>query len=176
MIMGPYLQTLLEDRFKLKIRRLTREIPTWDLVVARGGPKLSPFPEGSCVRSPAFPFAAPPLAPGERRCRNAVQFKGTSVVTDEEGVTLADLAKFSLLLASGRPVNDKTGLTGRFNVHLEYAPPEDARVNGQRIDAADVTAPSIFTAIQEQLGLRLESSKGPGEYLVIDHVERPTAD
>jgi uncharacterized protein (TIGR03435 family) len=52
-MMGPMLQTLLEDRFKLQIRRLTREIPTWDLVVARGGPKLTPFVEGSCVRGGA---------------------------------------------------------------------------------------------------------------------------
>jgi uncharacterized protein (TIGR03435 family) len=52
-------------------------------------------------------------------------------VTDAEGVTLADLANVPLFLASGRPVTDKTGLTGRFNVHLEYAPPEDARVNGR---------------------------------------------
>jgi uncharacterized protein (TIGR03435 family) len=66
----------------------------------------------------------------------------------------------------GRPLVDKTGLTGTFDIHLEFSPDEDA------VDAA---IPSIFTALQEQLGLRLESSKGPVEVLVIDRVERPGA-
>jgi len=174
-MMGPMLRTLLEDRFKLKIRRLTREIPTWDLVIAKGGPKLTPFEEGSCVSNVmTFPPSPPPaLAPGQHRCRNATQFKGTSMVTDAEGATIADLTTFSLYLAAGRPITDKTGLTGKYNVHLEYAPPEGTRLNGGQVDSIESTAPSIFTALQEQLGLRLDSAKGQGEYLLIDHVEKP---
>ena len=176
MMVGPMLQTLLEDRFKLKIRRLTRETPTFDLVVAKGGPKLTPFDEGSCVKTVmTFPPSPPPeLAPGQRRCRNGTQFRGTSMVTDAEGVTIDDLAKVSLYLAAGRPITDRTGLTGKYNVHLEYAAPEGTRLNGQAADPTESTAPSIFTALQEQLGLRLDSAKGQGEYLVIDHIEKPT--
>jgi len=171
-MMGPMLQTLLEDRFTLKIRRLAREIPTWDLVGAKGGPKLTPFEEGSCVpvAPPSAQGGPPPLAPGQRRCRNATQFKGTSMVLDVEGMTLDELADVHLYLAAGRPVTNKTGLTGRFNFHMEYAPPEGTRFNGGEVES---TAPSIFTAIQEQFGLKLESSRGQGEYLVIDHVEKP---
>jgi len=176
MMMGPMLRTLLEDRFKLKIRRLTREIPTWDLVVAKGGPKLTPFEEGSCVANPlTFPPTPPPaLAPGQRLCHNATQFRGTSMVTDADAITIDELAQFPLFLAAGRPITNRTGITGKYKVHLEYAPPEGTRVNGGELPES--TAPSIFTAIQEQLGLKLESTKGAGEYLAIDHVERPTPD
>ena len=86
------------------------------------------------------------------------------MLLEADGLTIADLVRFHLFVAAGRPVNDKTGLTGKFDFHLEYA----------REDAADATVPSIFTALQEQLGLRLEPTKGPGEYFVIDHVEKPT--
>jgi uncharacterized protein (TIGR03435 family) len=117
MMMGPMLQTLLEERFKLKIRRLTREIPTWDLVVAKGGAKLTPFEEGSCVPSPAFTGTpAAPLALGQRRCRNLTTFKGTSLVTDAEAITIDELM-FHVSLAAGRPVTNKTGLAGKYTVH-----------------------------------------------------------
>jgi uncharacterized protein (TIGR03435 family) len=173
MMMGPMLQTLLEDRFKLQIRRLAREIPTWDLVVAKGGPKMTPFPEGSCVPG-GPPSAQTTLEPGQRRCRNVTQFRGTTMVLDAEGLTLDQLADVHLFLAAQRPVVNKTGLTGRFNFTMEYAPPEGTRINGGLADPdAASTAPSIFTAMQEQLGLKLESAKGRGEYLVIDRVEKP---
>ena len=177
MMMGPMLQTLLEERFKLQIRRLTREIPMWDLVVAKGGPKMTPFQEGSCVAvAITFPPSPPrALAPGEKRCLNRTALRGANAVLDAQDLTISDLVKVHLFLAAGRPVIDKTGLTGKYDFHMEYA----AEINGQRplvngADAGEPTAPSIFTALQEQLGLRLESTKGPGEYLVIDHAERPT--
>jgi len=105
-MMGPMLRALLEDRFKLKIRRLTREIPTWDLVVAKGGPKLTPFQEGSCVSvAPSFPPASPvALAPGQRWCRNLTQFRGTIMVTDADAVTMDDLVKVHLFLPAGVPL------------------------------------------------------------------------
>ena len=73
----------------------------------------------------------------------------------------------TLANVTGRPVMDKTGLTGKYDYKLEYAP-DDNSVE------ADPTGPSIFTAVQEQLGLKLESAKGPVEIFVIDHVERPS--
>ena len=70
-----------------------------------------------------------------------------------------------------RPVLDKTGLTGRYDIELEWTP---ERLQMQSAPALDAGPPSIFTALQEQLGLRLESAKGPVKTLVIDHVERPS--
>jgi uncharacterized protein (TIGR03435 family) len=78
---------------------------------------------------------------------------------------MADLTPlFSVIL--GRTVVDQTGITGAFSVHLRFAPDE--------VPGADATGPSIFTAVQEQLGLKLESGKGPVEVLVIDSVEKPS--
>ena len=93
------------------------------------------------------------------------------MVTEADAITLDELANVSLFLAAGRPITNRTGLTGKFTVHLEYAPPEGARLNGQQSDATESTALSIFTALHEQLGLKLESSKGPGKYLIVDHVD-----
>ena len=81
-----------------------------------------------------------------------------------QGVTIENLVA-SFANICGRPVFDKTGLTGKYDYKLEYAP-EDAQAD------PDSSAPSIFTAVQEQLGLKLESAKGPVEILVIDHAER----
>jgi uncharacterized protein (TIGR03435 family) len=85
--------------------------------------------------------------------------------------TLADFA-YGLPLLLGRPVVDKTGITGAYRFHLTYAQDESvARFGGP---PGDNTGPNIFTAIQEQLGLKLESAKGPVEVLVIDSVEKPS--
>ncbi|MGB7220704.1 MAG: TIGR03435 family protein [Vicinamibacterales bacterium] len=177
MMQGPMMQALLEDRFTLQIHRETREVPVFALTVAKGGPKLTPFQEGSCVpvvmTFPPTPQRA--LAPGENRCARLGTLRGPNMVVDAQGITIEELSKSFLFIASGRRVIDKTGLTGKFVIHLEYAP-EDPLVKqiAESQGAGDPTAPSIFTAIQEQLGLKLEPAKGPGEFLVIDHVERPT--
>ena len=76
---------------------------------------------------------------------------------------------FSQLL--GRPVVDQTGITGEVDAHLTFAPEQAADPS---LPPSDVALPSIFTAIQEQLGLKLDSAKGPVEILVVDHAERPT--
>lgn len=71
-----------------------------------------------------------------------------------------------------RLVVDKTGVTGKFDFHLEFA--ADQATPGLVAEAGDPGGPSIFTAVQEQLGLKLEPTKGPGEFLVIEHVEKPS--
>jgi len=167
---GPMLQTLLEDRFKLRIHRETREVHAYALTVAKRGPKLQAFKPGSCTPRPPIdltkPQSPPPaLAPGEKYCASLGTSKGPNIVVDAEGMSLDDFAKI-FLRPLGRPVINKTGITGTFNFHLVYAPDEDTR--------SEATAPSIFTALQQQLGLQLESTKGTGEFLVIDHVEKPS--
>jgi uncharacterized protein (TIGR03435 family) len=164
------LRTLLEDRFQLKVHRETKEGPVYLLTVAKGGPRLPP---SSCVAVDPSRMPPPP-APGEKlpeicglnrgggsgpsRLLNIV---GLRIEEPDSAATVPGLTfYFSSILE--RTVIDKTGLTGRFDVHLEYRPELDGE------------GPSIFTAVQEQLGLKLESGKGPVETLVIDHVERPS--
>jgi uncharacterized protein (TIGR03435 family) len=168
---GPMLQTLLEDRFKLRIYRATREIPVYALSVAKGGSKLQPFKEGSCIPIDFAEFFAqfpPPPLPdppqGQKYCPNQGVMKGPNLTLDAPGATLSDFVKLSLHL--DRPIIDKTGLTGKFNIHLEYAPDQTTE------DPA--AGPSIFTALQQQLGLKLDPAKAPGELLIIDSIERPS--
>ncbi len=82
------------------------------------------------------------------------------------GVSIDDLIKTVLINTAGRPVINKTGITGLFDIHLEYSPDQNS-------DAPDA-APSIFEALQQQLGLKLVPAKGPGEFLVTDRLERPS--
>jgi bla regulator protein blaR1 len=98
--------------------------------------------------------------------------KGPNLVVDAEGITLDEFAK-TFLLRLGRRVINKTGIAGKFIFHLEYAPDDDLR----RLlpnDPGEPIAPSIFTAVQQQLGLKPEASRAPGEFFVIDHIERPS--
>jgi uncharacterized protein (TIGR03435 family) len=141
------LQALLADRFQLKIHLESKEMPAYELVVGKNGHKLKDA-------------TADPDAHTNWRSGPAAQhYSGKKV-------SMADLV-FLLRTQSGRPVIDKTGLTGKYDFELEWAsgdpPPPEA------------TAPSIFTAVQEQLGLKLESVKAPFSIVVIDQAERPSA-
>ena len=177
MMQGPMLQRLLEDRFKLKLHRDTRQGPVYELTVARGGPKLKPFTQGACTQMPTI-FPLPALPPGQRFCHSRIALLSPSI--QAEGNTLTEFSTL-LSLVLDRPVIDKTGLTQRFDINLEFArdqatpgltaPPADLPA----LPPSDNVAPGIFTAIQEQLGLRLAPAKGPVEFLVIDHLERPAA-
>jgi bla regulator protein BlaR1 len=171
------LQTLLQDRFKLALRRETKELPIYELTVARGGLKLQPLKDGSCVPFDVDKFRAPGSNP-----MNFCGYGGFGRgFYEAASASMADLAK-SFSMVVGRIVADKTGITGVFRVHLTFVPDESAPPwllgppgdPGNPAPAADA-GPSIFTAVQEQLGLKLESSKGPVDVLVIDHVEKPDA-
>jgi len=167
MLNGPMLQALLEDRFRLKLHRESRVVPVYALTIAKGGPKLQPLKEGSCtildLENPALP---PP--PGEKpafACGTiSGRRNGTQQMMDVHGMSLDEFSKFGMGLFD-RPVINRTGITGRFDWHLEFIP-------GSAGD--DLAGPSIFTAIQEQLGLRLVPSKGPTDVLVIDQLQRPS--
>ena len=170
------LQTLMRERFGLTLRRETKELPIYQLIVAKGGLKLQPLKEGSCVTFDPNNPTPPPGKTEQDYCGSGGftgrgRYEATSArMTD---LTLA----FSIL--TGRTVVDKTGITGEFPVHLTFVP-DDSMLQipgppgdpGNPATPAD-SGPSIFTALQEQLGLRLESGKGPVEVLVIDHVEKP---
>jgi uncharacterized protein (TIGR03435 family) len=180
---GPMLQTLLEERFKLKVTRQVTPGPVYELRVKEDGPKLKPFREGACV--PVVLNAPPsPLPAGQKRCAAMVRFamEGRLPRVDGEGATLDEFSKL-LNFALDRPVVNKTGTGGRFDLHVEFASDQaTAKLNGPpgmvapaSPDTAAPDGPGIFTAIKEQLGLELVPATGNREYLLIEHVERPSA-
>ena len=167
------LQALLADRFKLTIHRETKELPIYALVVAKNGPKLQEAKPGD-----TYPNGF--KGPGGRGGRGMMMM-GQGELTGQ-GLHIADLAR-QLSQQLGRSVVDKTGLTGLYDFTLKWTPdnqmpmPGGAGDGGRGSDGSastDSSSPSIFTAVQEQLGLKLESQKGPVEVLVIDHVEKPS--
>jgi uncharacterized protein (TIGR03435 family) len=170
---GPMLRALLEDRFKVKVHRETREVPVYSLTVAKNGPKLKAFQEGSCVildsSKPALPEKPIPFCGLAQRKRN-----GLTVTWQVHGGSLDDLSR-ALGSDLDRIVINRTAIAGKFDFHLEFAPDETTPVLKSWLAAADPSGgPSIFIAIQQQLGLKLESAKGPREFLVIDSIERPS--
>ena len=124
MMQGPMLQALLERRFKLKVHRETKEGAAYAITVAKSGAKLQPFKEGSCTPLD-FKMSSPPaLAPGQRFCGPIRHARtGSNLTVEIRGFSLDDFATW-LSGALDRPVIDKTGLTGRFDIHFEFAPDE----------------------------------------------------
>ncbi len=168
MMEGPMLQALLEDRFKLKVRREIREIPVYELTVAKSGLKLQPLKEGSCT-----PFDELKPTPADQLC-SAWSKRGdpaSPVRAEFHGRSMDEVA-VDLSGQLDRPVINTTGITGRFDFHLEYGADLTTPLWGP--PPADPTGPSILSAIQEQVGLRLVPAKGPGIFFVIDSVERPS--
>ncbi len=175
MMQGPMLQTVLEDRFKLKIHRETRQGPVYELALGKGPSKLKPLQDGSCTPV-MVGRPLPLLQDGQRLCRNMVSPRGKVAI---EGATLSMFASM-LGMILDRPVIDKTGITSYFEIQLAFSPDDSAAPRpaaaepGASAGASASDTPAIFQAIQEQLGLRLVPAKGPVDVLVIDHVERPS--
>jgi uncharacterized protein (TIGR03435 family) len=152
-------QAMLADRFQLTTHFEQRQETVYYLSIDKKGLRLKKTTDGTCV--PVTPDK--PLPPADRAC-------GRYPVTQRQhfegiGMKMAKLAEV-LTFVVGSPVIDRTGLAGMFDVRLDYAPPDDPSLDGP---------PSIFTALPDQLGLRLEPAKGPVNVLVIDHVARPSA-
>jgi uncharacterized protein (TIGR03435 family) len=151
------LQALLEDRFRLKLHRGTEQRTAYLLVPAKGGLKL-PESAADCAA-----LADEPPANGKSKFQcNAWfasddQFTGTKISMTQFGEWLSDQL--------GRPVVDRTGLTGLVDIHLQWSTDDQA-------DSPNA-APAIMTAVQEQMGVKIESGKGPVEILTIDHAEKP---
>jgi uncharacterized protein (TIGR03435 family) len=150
MMEGPMMQAILEDRFKLRIHRETRQGPVYEIVSGKGSPKLKPLEDGSCI-PPALGRSMPTPASGEHYCRNMVSPGG---LVDFEGGTLSMCAGLLNLLLD-RPVIDKTGISGYFKIRLVFspadtAPPRMAPANpGAPTEARAPDAPDIFQAIQD---------------------------
>jgi uncharacterized protein (TIGR03435 family) len=163
-ILHAMMQALLAERCKLAVHREMREKPIYALVVAKNGPKLNAAAPGQ-VEAIRAKYPNADGIPGG----TGVFVRGqTNGHIDIYGATTGTLA---LLLSgpAGRPVVDKTGLTGIYDMHLDMGQTGVAAADG----SAD-SGPSVFSSVQEQLGLKLESQKNQVEYLVIDHIERPS--
>jgi len=165
-------QTLLADRFKLRLHRETREFPIYDLTAAKGGPKLPAAKAAGCV---SFPPGTPPRhVPGKVDCgyvSGPGSQPGCCIIRGRK-VHVADLVR-ELASVLDRPVLDKTEFTGEFDLDLSFTPDDALRGFPGVARPAYPTLPNIFAALEEQLGLKLVPAKGPVEVLVVDHAERP---
>jgi uncharacterized protein (TIGR03435 family) len=183
MMSGPMLQALLENRFQLKIRRETREVPVYALAVAKGGPKLQAAQPGKCIpRDPEHPVPRSQWPPGLMPCGIFAQSPAKDGVYMYSTTLAYFCAQLSVLL--DRDVVDRTGIAGAFDIHVEAPPAEPStgdiadgmpRPPGPIVRASptDALGSALFDAMQK-VGLKLEPAKGSGEFLVIDHVERPS--
>ncbi len=156
------LRAVFEDRLKLKVHLGTKEVPMYQMVIARNGPKLheakpgDTYPDG-LKAADGTPIAGPGYAmrPGQ--------------FTSQQ-IPVSALLN-SLKAETGRTVIDKTGLTGKYDITLLWTP-DHGRASGD-VPPAD-TGPSIFSALEEQLGLKLELTKGSIKTLTIDHIDPPS--
>ena len=153
----------------------------YDLAVAKGGAKLQLGKDGSCttyLEDAPPPPASAPGQPNRTFCGLHLGVDGLNRILDGKGITIAAFAtNLSRTYTSdlGRNVIDRTELTGTFDVHLKWSiDPLTGPAGPGAEPPPDLAGPSLFTALQEQLGLRLESTKGPVEVLVIDHIEKPS--
>ena len=177
------LQTLLADRFKLVVHLETRQLPIYALVLSKAGrmgPRLQPHSDATeCLKlDPSRPVPTsdfgvipPPPPPCGRFMTGTRRLAGNNVTLEMLAANLGAISSVD------RPVVDRTGLSGGVDLTLEYMP-QPAQPGS--LASADASAPDpsgpplIFTALQEQLGLKLEPQTGPVQVLVIDHVEHPS--
>jgi uncharacterized protein (TIGR03435 family) len=164
-------RTLLADRFKLTAHTESRELPVYALAMARSDGRIGP----KLVRSGADCAASIVDRSGNRSSPCSINFAPGRLVAGT--VTVYQFAN-GLAGFLGRAVLDHTGLSGTFDLDLTWAPDQVPQrpVGTSDPPAVDPNGPAIFTAVQEQLGLKLESTTGPVDVLVIDHVEHPTED
>jgi uncharacterized protein (TIGR03435 family) len=184
--MSVMLQSLLADRFQLRFNRESRELPVYALVADRGGLKLPAAQNERCIEETELlgPLADPGarMQPPTDGVTTASKCGGLDVNLEAGGARLrgrkVPMAEFAHVLSRvlGRTVTDRTGLAGVFDVDLRFLPDDTTAGLPPPPPGAvpfAIASPSIFTAVQ-QLGLRLESTKGPVDLLVIEHVERPS--
>jgi uncharacterized protein (TIGR03435 family) len=160
------LQALLADRFKMTAHKETKILPVYDMVIAKSGSKLKEATPGETYPNGIKGSDGTSRAGTMRTGRDKLEGQGIST----------GLLAGGLWLEAGRTVVDKTGLTGKYDVTLQWVPENhSAAMSADQTQGTEAAGPSIFTAMQEQLGLKLEPAKGPVETLVIDHVEMPSA-
>jgi len=174
------LQNLLMERFKLKLRLETRELPVYALKVGKNGHKLTPV-EGDVDDDAEADYFTAPLRMGKDGFAETAGLLRSGYVSSFGSggaritVVRQPLKTFTDRLSNmlDRPVLDRTGLQGLFNFVVNYTPPRNTTISTATDDDAGV---SIFSAIPQQLGLQLEPAKGPVRFLVVDSGERVPAE
>jgi len=174
------LRALLAERFKLVVHRDTQDLPIYALVMARKDGRLGPRLRPSSVDCSAVPSDGPTSSPSAdafvaEPCKGLRNVPGKAT---GRAVTIPTLARLmSGWVDDHRPVEDRTGLTGNFDLDLDWTPdrPVPAPPAGApALPATGSNGAGLFTALQEQLGLKVESTKNSIDMLVVDHAERPT--
>jgi uncharacterized protein (TIGR03435 family) len=161
-LLGPMLRAALEDRFKLKMQHEQRTAPVFELIVAKGGSKLTPFKPGTCVPYDMNVSPQPPLQPGERRCANNAGERDASNTAWVQTMEALTVDRLALSFGGGpgqTPIINRTGITGLVAFRL-------VKPDGD----------SLGTVLKDQLGLELRPAKAMRDFLVIGHVEHPTPD
>lgn len=171
------LRTLLEERFQLRARREPKEVAGFALVLARADGRLGPAlrrAEATCAEMRARPDQAPEADPCGAMSMGYAGVRGTLNV---HGLELRQLVLFATR-DLGRPVIDETGLTGAFDWDLKFTPQNflGRPFNRERFPTIDPDGPALGTALEEQLGLKLQSRRVPRDTIVVEHIERPSAD
>jgi uncharacterized protein (TIGR03435 family) len=161
-------QSLLEDRFKFTSHQETRELPLYNLTVSKGGAKVKLSED----QTPPAALAATSSSGRGNAARGGIRFGRGNVEANAQSMDL--LATALGALYAGRPVVDKTGLKGLYDFQLRWTPDAALNPNASQTIPANPPGQSLFNALEEQLGLKLESGKGPLPVLVIDRVERPS--
>ncbi len=178
------MQSLLADRFKLRVHFESRELPIYALAVAKRGAKLAAAKELPAVAEqddPPHPNAVLPTSSEGLRKGIFVRYRGQEAEMTAKGVTLDQLVHWLAGYSEigGRTVVNQTGLGGTYDFTLRWtrerltAPPSQSDQSGAP-PPREPESPPLFTSLSEQLGLRLISTKGPVEVLVIDHIEKPS--
>ena len=154
-------QSLLEERFKLKVHRETRELPEYELAIGKGKPRITPSGGGPMTVT----IEGKHWTPGAGTCSTTSWRDGARIVCHA-----ANMAKIAEELSGllGAPVADRTGLTGTYDLNVRYVP------DNRTLDADMEPGPSLVDAVQQELGLKLEKGKGPVDVIVIDHIEKPS--
>ncbi|HEX4134780.1 MAG TPA: TIGR03435 family protein [Bryobacteraceae bacterium] len=164
---GAMLQSLLADRFQLIVHREKRSLPVYELLQGKNAPHLKASDKQSCTSADS------PRQPDAIAC--GTFFTGPASL-DARGMSMQQFGN-TLAIVLGRPVTDKTRISGHYDIHLDFNPDGvNTGIGNSGLsadgDSSDTTRPSLFTALQQQLGLRLESRREPSDVLVIDHLER----
>ena len=172
---GPMLQTLLEDRFKLKVHYETRDVPVYELTrMDDWYQKLQRIAAAERCTSPDVArdhFEPRPPVAGERWCAREISSPSTALRLNVEGATIAELAKFlGAQPFIARRITDRTGYPGRYDFRLASAP----RLDGNPMPA-DAARGELFKALDDKFGLKLAPAKGPARFLIVDRVEQPAA-
>ena len=169
MMKGPMMQRLLEERFGLRIHRDSKQTDIFELAVAKNGPKLRSATVGQCV---TYDRNDPPPASPETVVCGTLRWNANGGF-DVFGATMMDLSR-ALSAYVDREIVDRTGIAGRFDIHLDWSPADGRYAGGDAGSSLPPGEEASIASAMKKIGLQIRSGKGSTQTLVIDHVDPPT--